>query len=202
MYKNFASLAFTDQVKEFQKRLGSRGTYELVEKRHVVTGLTESEIEFITNRDSFYMASIGENGFPYIQHRGGPKGFVKVIDTNTIGFIDFAGNKQYITVGNLSTKNNVALILMDYAAQARLKIYARAELIELNARPDLFKLLSLENYKHRPERMILLHIEAYDWNCPQHITPRYTEEEIEEALAPQREYIKKLEAELKELKSK
>ena len=202
MAKNFASLAFTDQVKALQKRFGSRGTYELVEKRNVVTGLTDSEIEFISDRDSFYMASIGENGFPYIQHRGGPKGFVKVIDANTIGFIDFSGNKQYITVGNLVTKNNVALIMMDYAAQARLKIYAKAEVVELNDRPDLLNRLAIENYKHRPERMIVLHIEAYDWNCPQHIVPRYTEQEIEEALAPQREYIKQLEEELKELKSK
>jgi predicted pyridoxine 5'-phosphate oxidase superfamily flavin-nucleotide-binding protein len=202
MARNFASLAFTDQVKALQKRFGSRATYELVEKRNVVTGLTESEAEFIGSRDSFYMASIGENGFPYIQHRGGPKGFVKVIDAKTLGFIDFSGNKQYITVGNLMTKSNVALIMMDYPQQARLKIYAKAEIIELNERPDLLKALSLENYKARPERMMLLHVEAYDWNCPQHIVPRYTEEEIEEALAPQREYIKKLEEELKALKSK
>jgi len=202
MARNFASLAFTDQVKALQKRFGSRITYELVEKRNVVTGLTESEAEFIGCRDSFYMASIGENGYPYIQHRGGPKGFVKVIDANTLGFIDFSGNKQYITVGNLMTKSNVALIMMDYPQQARLKIYAKAEIIELNERPDLLRTLTLDNYKARPERMMLLHVEAYDWNCPQHIAPRYTEEEIEEALAPQREYIKKLEEELKALKSK
>ncbi len=201
MAQNFASLAFTKEVKTLQEKYGSRSSYERVEKR-IVDGLTENEVDFISHRDSFYMASIGENGFPYIQHRGGPKGFIKVIDANTIGFIDFSGNKQYITVGNLATHNNISLFMMDYPAKARLKLYAKAEIVELSARPDLLKLLSLTGYQAKPERIMLLHIEAYDWNCPQHITPRYTEEEIEEALAPQREYIKKLEQELKELKSK
>ncbi|MFM9839473.1 MAG: pyridoxamine 5'-phosphate oxidase family protein [Cyclobacteriaceae bacterium] len=201
MAKNFASLAFTDEVKALQEKYGSRTNYERVEKR-IVDGLTENEVDFISQRDSFYMASIGKNGFPYIQHRGGPKGFVKVMDANTIGFIDFSGNKQYITVGNLAIHSNVSLFMMDYPARARLKFYAKAEIVELSSRPDLLKSLSLADYQAKPERMMLLQIEAYDWNCPQHITPRYTEEEIEEALAPQREYIKKLEQELKELKSK
>jgi uncharacterized protein len=202
MAKNFASLAFTEEVRALQEKHGSRSSYERMEKRNVVDGLTENEIDFISHRDSFYMASIGENGFPYIQHRGGPKGFVKVIDANTIGFIDFSGNKQYITVGNLATNKNVSLFMMDYPARARLKLYAKAEIVELNVRPDLTKLLTSENYLSKPERMMVLHVEAYDWNCPQHITPRYTEEEIEEALAPQRAYIQKLEQELNELKSK
>jgi uncharacterized protein len=202
MAKNFASLAFTEEVKVLQEKYGSRANYERIEKRNSVDGLGENEIDFISHRDSFYIASIGENGFPYIQHRGGPKGFIKVIDANTIGFIDFSGNKQYITIGNLATNKNVSLFMMDYPARARLKMYAKAEIIELNARPELLKLLALEDYTSKPERMMLLHIEAYDWNCTQHITPRFTEEEIEEALAPQREYIKKLEQELKELKSK
>lgn len=202
MARNFASLAFTDEVKALQQKFGSRASYERVEKRNVVDGLSENEAAFIEDRDSFYMASIGENGFPYIQHRGGPKGFVKVIDANTIGFIDFSGNRQYITVGNLATHANVSLFMMDYSARARLKIYAKAEVVELSANPELFKLLSLSDYQAKPERMILLHIEAYDWNCSQHITPRFTSEEIETALAPQREYIKKLEDEIKALKTK
>jgi uncharacterized protein len=201
MAKNFASLAFTNEVRALQENYGSRANYERVEKR-LVDGLTENEIHFISNHDSFYMASIGENEFPYIQHRGGPKGFVKIIDASTIGFIDFSGNKQYITVGNLATNKNVSLFMIDYPSRARLKLYAKTEIVELIARPDLLKSLSLADYQAKPERMMLLHIEAYDWNCPQHITPRYTEEEVEEALAPQREYIKKLEQELKELKSK
>lgn len=200
MAKNFASLAFSDEVKLLQEKYGSRKGYERIERQSIVDGLTEYEVDFIHKRDSFYMASIGENGFPYIQHRGGPKGFIKVIDANTIGFLDFSGNKQFITVGNLATHNNVSLFMIDYPARARLKMYAKAEIIELNAKPELQKLLTLEDYPARPERMMVLHIEAYDWNCPQHITPRFTPEEIEEVLAPQREYIKKLELELKQLK--
>jgi predicted pyridoxine 5'-phosphate oxidase superfamily flavin-nucleotide-binding protein len=202
MVRNFASVAFTKEVKALQEKHGSRLSYERMEKRTVVDGLTELEVDFISRRDSFYMASIGENGFPYIQHRGGPKGFVKVINTNTIGFIDFTGNKQYITVGNLATHNKTAIIMVEYAAKARLKIYAKAEVIELKDRPDLFKLLNLDDYSFRPERMMLLHVEAFDWNCPQHIIPRYTTEEIEKAFLPQRQYIKRLEEEIKELRSR
>ncbi len=202
MIKNFVSLAFTDEIKNLQEKYGSRKTYERMEKRTVIDGLTDFEIDFVSKRDSLYMASIGENGFPYIQHRGGPKGFIKVIDGNTIGFLDFSGNKQFITVGNLATNNNVSLIIMDYPARARLKMYAKTEIIDLNARPELLKLLTLEDYPARPERMVVLHIEAYDWNCPQHISARFTVEEIEEVLAPQREYIKKLELELKQFKEK
>lgn len=202
MANNFASLAFTKPIRALQELHGSRFSYERIEKCTFVDGLTEFETDFISSRDSFYMATIGENGFPYIQHRGGPKGFVKIIDAHTIGFIDFTGNKQYITVGNLVTHNKVSLIMMDYVARTRLKIYAKAEVIELEALPDLFKLLNLADYTFKPERMMLLHVDAYDWNCPQHITPRYTTVEIEEALAPQRIYIKKLEEEIKELKSR
>jgi len=108
---------------------------------------------------------------------------------------------QYITAGNLATNNNVALIMVDYPTRARLKIFARAEVAELASHQELYNALNLEGYKFRPERMMVLHIEAYDWNCPQHIVPRYTIEEIERALAPQREYIAKLEAEIKALKS-
>lgn len=202
MAKNFASLAFTEEIKMLQEKYGSRKNYERMEKRSVIDGLTNFEVDFISKRDSFYMASIGENGFPYIQHRGGPKGFVKIIDANTIGFTDFSGNKQFITVGNLSTHNNVSLIMMDYPARARLKIYAKAEIVELVDQPELLNFLTLYDYPAKPERMMVLHIEAYDWNCPQHISPRFTMEEIEEALKPQREYIDKLEQEIKTLKAK
>jgi predicted pyridoxine 5'-phosphate oxidase superfamily flavin-nucleotide-binding protein len=173
-----------------------------MEARSVFQGLTEMEKEFIATRDSFYMASLGESGYPYIQHRGGPKGFLKVIDSQTLAFPDFSGNKQYITAGNVTTEKKVSLILMDYAAQARLKIYAKAEIVAWNDRPDLVRAVALENYAARTERIMLLKVDAYDWNCPQHITPRFTQEEIEEALAPQREYIAKLESEIRELKLK
>ena len=173
-----------------------------MEKNTWLDGLTDNEAAFIAQRDSFYMASMGENGFPYIQHRGGPKGFLKVLDAKRLGFIDFKGNMQFITVGNLATNNHVALIMVDYPARTRLKIYARAEIVELADNPDLCNTLDLSDYKFRPERMMVLHIEAYDWNCPQHIVPRYTIDEIEAALAPQREHIAKLEAEIQALKNK
>ena len=185
-----------------QERLGSRASYARMERDTYVDGLTESEIDFISQRDSFYMASIGENNFPYVQHRGGPKGFVKVLDDRRIGFIDFRGNMQYITVGNIATNNNVALIMVDYPTRTRLKILAKAEIVEMKDDPKLFDLLDLNEYKFKPERMMVLHVEAYDWNCPQHITPRYTVEDIEEAFTGQREHIAKLQAEVKELKQK
>lgn len=202
MAKNFASIAFTDTVKAMQEKLGSRASYARMERDSYVDGLTENEIGFIAGRDSFYIASIGENNFPYIQHRGGPKGFVKVLDAKRIGFIDFSGNRQYISVGNIMTNNNVALIMVDYPAMARLKILAKAEIIELKDEPRLYDLLNLADYKFKPERMMVLHIEAYDWNCPQHIIPRYTVEDIGEAFAGQRNYIATLESEIKELKLK
>jgi predicted pyridoxine 5'-phosphate oxidase superfamily flavin-nucleotide-binding protein len=202
MAKNFAAIAFTDAVKAMQEKLGSRASYARMERDTYVDGLTDNEINFIAQRDSFYMASIGENNYPYIQHRGGPKGFLKVLDAKRLGFIDFKGNMQYISVGNIATNNNVALIMVDYPARARLKILAKAEIVELKDDPALYDKLDLAEYKFRPERIMVFNIEAYDWNCPQHITPRYTIEDIEEAFIGQREHIAKLETELKELKQK
>lgn len=202
MAKNFAEIAFTTAVKEMQEKLGSRSTYARMERDTYVDGLTENELDFISQRDSFYMASIGENNFPYIQHRGGPKGFLKVLDAKRLGFIDFKGNMQYITVGNMATNNNVALIMVDYPARARLKILARMEILELKDDPALYDQLDLSEYKFRPERMMVLHVEAYDWNCPQHIIPRYTLADIEIAFTSQRSQIAGLEKEIKELKQK
>lgn len=200
MAKNFAALAFTGSVKEMQEKLGSRAAYARMERDTYIDGLTDNEVDFISQRDSFYMASIGENNFPYIQHRGGPKGFLKVLDAKRVGFIDFRGNMQYISVGNMAGNNNVALIMVDYPSKTRLKMLAKAEVMELKDNPALYDLLDLTEYKFKPERMIVLHIEAYDWNCPQHITPRYTIEDIEEAFIAQRHHITKLESEVKELK--
>jgi len=202
MAKNFAAIAFTDAVKALQIEHGSRSNYERMEKFNVVDGLSENEMGFIANRDSFYLATNGANNFPYIQHRGGPKGFLKVLDNYRIGFIDFSGNKQYISVGNMANNANVALILMDYPAKARLKIYAKTEIVDLKDNPELLASLDLDNYKFRAERMMVFHIEAYDWNCPQHITPRFTAEEIQISLQPQQEYITQLEEENKRLTDK
>ena len=200
MAKNFAEIAFTNEVKSLQEKHGSRRSYERMEKYNVIDGLTSNETTFIQNRDSFYLASIGVKKFPYIQHRGGPKGFLKVLDSKRIGFIDFVGNKQYVSVGNMATNNNVSLIMINYPARTRLKIFAKAEVVELNENSELSDLLDLEDYKFRPERMMVFHIEAYDWNCPQHIIPRYTIDEINEVYSPLKEYTSRLEEEIKELK--
>ncbi len=202
MAQNFHQIAFTDAVKALQTEHGSRNSYERMEKFNVVDGLSENEMLFIVRRNSFYLASYGANDFPYVQHRGGPPGFLKVLDKYRIGFIDFTGNKQYITVGNMATNNNVALIMVDYPSQSRLKIYAKTEIVELNDNPELLAILDLGDYKYRPERMLVFHIEAYDWNCPQHITPRYTAEEIKIALQPQQDYIATLVEENKRLTDK
>jgi predicted pyridoxine 5'-phosphate oxidase superfamily flavin-nucleotide-binding protein len=201
MAKNFAEIAFTDAVKKLQEKNGSRATYDRMEKFSVVDGLTPNEITFIQNRDSFYLASIGVKEFPYVQHRGGPKGFLKVLDSKRIGFIDFTGNKQYVSVGNMVTNNNVSLIMIDYPSKMRLKVFAKAEVVELKDNPELFDELNLKEYKFRPERMLIFHIEAYDWNCPQHITPRYTVDEINQAFLTQQEYVLKLEEQIEVLKS-
>lgn len=202
MAKNFASIAFSNEVKALQEKQGSRTSYARMERDVYQDGLTENEVTFISQRDSFYMASAGESGFPYIQHRGGPKGFIKVLDAKRIGFIDFKGNMQYISAGNMATNNKVALIMVDYPSRTRLKIYAIAEIVELKDDAELYHLLDLSEYKFRPERMMVLHIEAYDWNCPQHITARYTVDEIEEVIAAQKNYTSKLEAEIKSLRQK
>ena len=198
MAKNFAEIAFTDAVKNLQEKHGSRSSYERMEKFSIIDGLTEREISFIQNRDSFYLASIGVKEYPYIQHRGGPNGFLKILDSKRIGFIDFAGNKQYVSVGNMATNNNVSLIMIDYPTRTRLKIFAKGEVVALKDNPELYDVLDLKDYKFRPERMMVFTIEAYDWNCPQHIIPRYTVEEIQQAFLPQQEYITRLEKELKE----
>ena len=199
---NYSKLAFTEQIKAIQERMGSRNTYDRVEKMSFREGLTGVEANFIGHMDSFYMASQGENDFPYIQHRGGPAGFVRIIDNETIGFVDFGGNRQYISIGNISGNPKVSLIFVSYPMQARLKIYAEAEVIEIRDNPDLYDLLRPDNYKFKPERMLIFHIKAYDWNCPQHITPRYTRQEMEPILEEQNEYVLELQKEIQNLKNK
>jgi len=178
MNKNFTQFAFTDSVKKVQERYGSRKAYARMETSGDQYRLTEQEAEFIQSRDSFYMATVGENGWPYVQFRGGPTGFLKIVDDTTLGYADFRGNRQYISTGNLEVENRVALILMDYANQRRLKIWAEATITETNDDPELLELLKMPDYQARIERAVLLRIQAFDWNCPQHITPRYTIDEI------------------------
>ncbi|RYY37915.1 MAG: pyridoxamine 5'-phosphate oxidase [Sphingobacteriaceae bacterium] len=198
---NYSELGFSEAAKLLQEKYGSRTAYEQMEKRNVVDGLTDNEISFIANQDHFYLASLGENGFPYIQHRGGPSGFVKVLDNKTIAFVDFSGNKQYISAGNIQTEPKVALIMVSYPHKARLKLYAKARIVELADEPELFARIDVAEYKHKSERMMVLEIAAYDWNCPQHITPRYTAAEVESAFASQRRRIVDLEEDNKRMKA-
>jgi hypothetical protein len=150
----------------------------------------------LAERDSFYMGSVGENGWPYVQHRGGPKGFLKVLDQKTIGFADFMGNKQYISAGNLSADDRVSLFIMDYPNRQRLKIWARARLVYENEEAALIAQLEVPGYQARVERGIIMTIEALDWNCPQHITPRYTKAEVESLIAPLLDEIQALKAQI------
>lgn len=197
----FAQLMFSDSVKQAQIENGARRANERYESVERLSELTENEAWFIGERDGFYMATVNENGHPYVQFRGGPKGFLKVLDGKTLAFADFRGNLQNISIGNLKANNKAALILMDYANRARLKILAEIEVINAKDDPGLISKLEMPAYRAKVERAMLLHIAAYDWNCPQHITPRYTLEEIEQAVKPLREKIVELQLEIARLKA-
>ena len=180
MNKNFTQLAFTDSVKKAQEHYGTRKAYARMETSGDRYQLGQREAEYIHSRDSFYLATVGENGWPYVQFRGGPQGFLKVIDDTTLGYADFRGNGQYISTGNLQAGNRASLILMDYANQQRLKIWAEVDILQANQDEALLQQLTMPDYKARIERLVLLKVQAYDWNCPQHIKPRYTIDEIEQ----------------------
>lgn len=196
MGHKFADLTFTDNVKVAQESNGSRQSCARMQEgatHHDVLG--PREVAFITARDSFYMASVSETGWPYIQHRGGKPGFVRVLDGSTIGFPDFSGNRQYISVGNLQAEDRVALFMMDYAHRTRLKILGRAHLVELDDEETMTK-LSVPDNSARVERGFVVKVEAFDWNCPQHITQRFTLAEIETATAPLHARIAELEQQI------
>jgi len=181
----FATISFTDSVKAAQTRYDSRENnqhFELSDDPRNELGVVESE--FIQARDSLYMATISENGWPYVQHRGGPVGFIRVLNTRTIGFADFRGNRQYISVGNLNANARVSLILMDYPNRRRLKLWGIARLIHETDETELVARLVLPDYRARVERGIIIQVEATEWNCPQHITPRYSEAEVDKVLQP------------------
>lgn len=201
MSNKFYDITFTPDVKAAQTHYGSRGHYAKYENGAAKNfALTEAEVEFIGERDGFYMATVNDDGQPYIQFRGGKSGFLKVLDERTLGFADFRGNLQYISVGNLKKNNRVALFLMDYPNQRRLKILAEGEVKDAGEVSELIEKLKVENYKAKIERAMILHVAAFDWNCPQHITPRFTVEEIRAMNAPLYEYVEKLEREIKKLK--
>lgn len=201
MSNTFYDITFTEDVKAAQEHYGSRRQYERMRslgERNAV--LSDAEIDFIEQRDGFYMATVGADGQPYIQFRGGKPGFLKVLDEKTIAFADFRGNLQYISVGNLHGNKRAALFLMDYANRRRLKILVRAEVKDAAEAPELIAKLRDENYEAKVERAVIFSVEAFDWNCPQHITPRYTLEEIKRMVQPMNDYIEKLEREIENLK--
>jgi len=204
MAHRFSEIMFTPTVKTLQAQFGSRESYRRFEEPEAPARdqLTEKEAEFIAARDSFYMASVSETGWPYVQHRGGPAGFLMVLDERTVGFADFRGNRQYVSTGNLLRDDRVSLILMDYPNRRRLKILGHARIVETDAEPELIARLELPDYRARVERGFLIRIAGFDWNCPQHITPRFTEAEIETALEPYRQRMAEVEHENAELRAR
>ena len=174
----YLDLAFTPTVRAAQSQYDSRRTADrMLHLARNATTLTDRETSFIAERDSFYLGSVSESGWPYVQFRGGPKGFVKALDENTLGYADFGGNRQYISTGNIQADDRVSLFFMDYAHRRRLKMFARARITRAADTPELARVLRDETYDARVERAVLFTVEAFDWNCPQHITPRFTAEE-------------------------
>lgn len=192
MAHRFAEIAFTPRVRALQEKNGSAAAYaaHLASPEQINAHLGEAEAAFIAGRDSFYMASVGETGWPYVQHRGGPPGFLKVLDAQTIGFADFRGNRQYISLGNTSRDGRICLFLMDYPNRSRLKLFGHASVTN---DPDAIAKLAMPDYRGRVERVWLIRVEGFDWNCPQHITPRFTEAEVAAAVAPLHAQIRALE---------
>jgi uncharacterized protein len=189
----FADIAFTQGVRDLQTKAGSRDRYSAMDNSiNRRDKLTEREITYIESRDHFFQASVSETGWPYVQHRGGPAGFLKVLDERTLGFADYRGNVQYVSVGNLSHDDRIALILMDYANQRRLKLLGRVRFIDRNTEPEMIDRLVTPGYKAIVERGFLITVEALDWNCPQHITPRFTLAEIDEMTAPLKAQLQNL----------
>jgi predicted pyridoxine 5'-phosphate oxidase superfamily flavin-nucleotide-binding protein len=203
MSKKFYEKMFTGSVRQAQEQYGSRKAFERIESHQnerSFDGLSDAETDFIETRDGFYMATANEEGQPYIQFRGGPAGFLKVLGEKTLAFADFRGNLQYISVGNLKSNNQAALFLMDYARQRRLKLLVRVEVRDTSDVPDLMAKLESPGYKAKIERAMILHVEAFDWNCPQHIIQRFTMEEVKQMITPILKKIDELEAENQELR--
>lgn len=197
----YANLAYTSCVRQVQEEEGSAraATHALLDDSP--DPLSAAESGFISERDGFYLASVGETGWPYVQFRGGPPGFVHVLDERTLAFADVRGNRQYITTGNLRGDDRVALFFMDYARQSRLKVFGRARTVALADDPELAERVVSVHTDGRPERVMVIRIEGLNWNCSQHITPRYSEAELSAALQPIRERISRLEEENQRLRA-
>lgn len=188
-----SDIAFTPSVKAIQERLGSRKGYASMEQRGGWSDeITEDLAAFIAERDSIYLATATADGRPYIQHRGGPPGFLKVLDERRLAFADFSGNRQYLSMGNLAENDKAFLFLMDYANRRRIKIWGRAEFVDDAA---LIAKLVDEDYEAKVERAFVFHVEAWDVNCPQHIVPRFTEQEVRPRLEYLESEVRRLEVE-------
>jgi predicted pyridoxine 5'-phosphate oxidase superfamily flavin-nucleotide-binding protein len=200
MTQPVSDIAFTPSVKAIQERMGSRKQYARMEEGGGWQNLITQDLEdFLAERDSVYLGTASAEGRPYIQNRGGPKGFLKVLDDRTLAFADFMGNRQYISLGNLAENNQAFLFLMDYATQTRIKVWGTAEVIEDD--PDLLKQLTDSQYKGKPERVIRFHVEAWDANCRQHIPLKYSQEDVESIVEPLKTRIVALEEEIEALKN-
>jgi predicted pyridoxine 5'-phosphate oxidase superfamily flavin-nucleotide-binding protein len=179
MSRAFSNITFTPAVRAAQEQYGSRERNVLFEEDpYERSEISDQERQFIPEIDTFFMSSVGANGWPYVQHRGGPRGFLKILDDHTLGFADYAGNRQYISAGNLMNDDRVMLILMDFAHRRRLKIWGRARIIHDDDEPGLLARLQMPAYRARVERGYIIAVQALDFNCPQHITARFTEDEF------------------------
>ncbi|MEG8016205.1 pyridoxamine 5'-phosphate oxidase family protein [Sphingomonas sp. 22R3R2A-7] len=195
MAYGFMDIALTPSVLAAQAEMDADHLWTGFKGHRAFDLLTPHEVAFIAERDSFYIASVSETGWPYVQHRGGPPGFLKIIDDQTLAFLDYRGNRQYISTGNLMANDRACLILIDYRRRARLKIFAHVEKVALDADPALTERLIDEGYGAKPERIFRMRLDAFDWNCPQHITPRFTEREVAVAMQPLRDRVADLERE-------
>lgn len=204
MAHGFHDIFFIPRVKALQQAAGSRASYARLESWETRRDrLGEDEAAFLlSERDNFYLASVGEGGWPYMQHRGGPTGSVRVLDEKTIGFADCRGNRQFVTDGNLQSDDRVVAIVTDYARRARLKVLGRARLVDIDADRALTKALDLGDNEGSVERLLLIAVEAVDWHCSQHITPRFTMEEVRSAVTPLHARIGELEAALQAANAK
>ena len=202
MAYDFLDIATTPGVRAAQEANGSGEFWANFKGGRPSERFTAAEAAFIAERDSFYIATVSESGWPYVQHRGGPPGFIHILDDRTLAIADFRGNRQYISTGNLASNDRAALILMDYPNRRRLKIYAHVEARDLAADPELAARLTTPGYRAKVERGLILRLGAFDWNCPQHITPRFSEAELAPALGPIRERIEALEAENRALRER
>src|SRR5881628_1072679 len=196
MAAKFIELAFTDSVRKAQEHY--YGKSQPVEKAPERDALTEDETSFIQSRDSFYMATVSETGWPYVQHPGDKPGFLRVINPTSLAFADYKGNRQLLTTGNLAVTDRVTLFLMDYPQRTRLKILGHARVEDAQQHPQLVAQLAEPEVQRLVERLFFIEVVSFDWNCPQYITPRYTAAEVEVAVAPLKQRIAELEARLKD----